>query len=430
MATLGISIFTFFIICLISGLFLLAYYIPTFAQAFSSVLFVEEEVPFGWLMRRLHGVSANLLICFSFFHLLKIFYQGSYKDSTPALWALRVGIFFLIILGNFTGYFLPLSQDAFWGVATVLANFSTFPGIGNFLVDFLRGGKELGGVALNRFLGLHIGITALLAVLLIFSWPGKFWRNYAEPRNSERQDFWAMVAVLTIFVWAVFFYHEMFVDHLKEPAQPLLSPRLFSIPWFAWAIKELIPFLNSAFPSLSFILLAGFIFFLFLFPYFDQNPEQKMLNRPIALSLSSVVLVILIYFSLLGMSGIKYAEMIVLSSSPKSLAEIRGARIFAEKNCAFCHQINGQYGRREGPDMLVIGQRKRSPEWVQRVIWNASLYQPGTFMPRYELPLSDLEDLRLYLFSLQENKKNWQVIPREILLELPPRVWLHKKEGS
>jgi ubiquinol-cytochrome c reductase cytochrome b subunit len=91
--------------------------------------------------------------------------------------------------------------------------------------------------------------------------------------------------------------------------------------------------------------------------------------------------------------------------------------VYAEKNCAYCHQVFGKEGRREGPDMAVVLQRNRSPEWVQRFILNARLYQPGTTMPKYELSLEDLEALRVYLMSLDPTKRKFEVMDRSLLFE-------------
>lgn len=417
----------FFVVCLCSGIFLLVYYVPTLGQAFSSVLLLEEQIPFGWLMRRLHGVSAGFLILLMFWHLGKIFYEGAYKNSFPRFWALKVGLFFCLIISNFSGYFLPLSQEAFWGTAGALANLATVPGVGSYVVNFLKGGKELGGVGLSRFFSLHIGLAAAIAFFIFY-----FWRRSAE-KEIKGQKIWTgwnlgmTFLVLVFFCYFITWGPPWFVDELKEPAQPLSTPRFWPYPWYFLGFPETIPFLYSSYPFFSLLLFWGFIFLIFFLPHLDRSPEKEIFKRPVALALGSAFLVAAGYFTFWGWSGSKYPDMVVLPAPPQATAEIRGARIFAEKNCAFCHQINGNYGRREGPDMLVVGKRKRNPEWLQRFIWNATLFQPGTTMPRYDLPLSDLEALSAYLLALPREKKNWQVISRPLFGELDEKVWLTGK---
>jgi ubiquinol-cytochrome c reductase cytochrome b subunit len=110
--------------------------------------------------------------------------------------------------------------------------------------------------------------------------------------------------------------------------------------------------------------------------------------------------------------------------------EVRGAQVFAEKNCAFCHQVFGKQGRREGPDMSVVVQRNRSWEWIQRYILNAQLYQPGTTMPRYDLPLRDLEALRSYLLSLDRGRETFRAVDRQRLLDYGSSLTIPKGEGK
>ena len=70
------------------------------------------------------------------------------------------------VWAGFTGSFLPLSQEAFWGTAASLSGLSAIPWVGGALVDFLRGGKELGGAALSRFFSLHLLFAAVIGLLM------------------------------------------------------------------------------------------------------------------------------------------------------------------------------------------------------------------------------------------------------------------------
>jgi len=72
--------------------------------------------------------------------------------------------------------------------------------------------------------------------------------------------------------------------------------------------------------------------------------------------------------------------------------------------------------------MSVVLQRNRTSEWVQRFILNARLYQPGTTMPGYEIPLEDLEGLSAYLLSLDPKKKKFQTIDPGLLLGYAPSM--------
>lgn len=78
--------------------------------------------------------------------------------------------------------------------------------------------------------------------------------------------------------------------------------------------------------------------------------------------------------------------------------------------------------------MTVVVQRNRSPEWIQRFIVNARLYQPGTTMPRYDLPLSDLEALRSYLLSLDRQRETFRAVDRQQVLDFGSSLAISKGE--
>jgi len=418
---LGVFALTF-----LSGLFLAVYYVPAFTQAFSSSERLNGQVPFGWFIRRLHGTGGNLFLILIFVNLLQILYKGNYKIDSRSSWVMGVSLCFMALLTNLTGFLLPLSQSAFWGTLTVLSSLSTLPWLGNFLVDLLRGGKEIGGSALIRFYSAHMGISALMAFLLI----ARHRKSFPAKKAPNLLCFAVIVGILLSIVT---FAPHWFSDPLKEAANPMVNPERISPPWFFFFFEEMLKFLNGAYPIWTGIAFFIFIILLFLLPFIDRKPEQNLLLRPMILAFGSGMLMVLIYFSLLGTANARYGKNVILPGSPLSPAEIRGAQVFAQKKCAYCHQVFGREGRREGPDMSVVNERKRSPDWIRRYIFNARLYQPGTTMPRYELPLEDLEALSAYLLSLDEKKGKFKSIDRKEFIDFGPYLvktsWKGNKEA-
>ena len=417
-----------FALTLFSGIFLLVHYVPTFAQAFSSLQRVNEQIPFGWMVRRIHAVGGGFLLLLFLFHLLWVFTVGEYKPRRGSLWIFEVLLAFAALWANFTGFFLPLSQDAFWGTASTLSALSTMPWIGNSLVEFLRGGRELGGVALTRFFSMHLGVAALMA-LLLFSHD-----RMAPCRAEEAQDgqsprsLWVFGLALLLLFAVITFKSNWFTDPLREAANPTVNPEGTLPPWFFVSLQEGFSFFHSTYPVLSAVLGVLVLIFLFGLPYLDRNPEKGLLQRPVSLSIAAALMVGIIYFTAVGMAGAHYREKVVLPGNHPTAVEVRGAQVYALKNCAYCHQVLGHQGRREGPDMAVVQQRDRSPEWIQRFILNARLYQPGTTMPKYDIPLEDLEALSAYLLSLDPTRRVFQAVDRETLLNFgaPAGSWEKK----
>ncbi len=412
------AVWGFFLLTAFSGIFLSVYYIPTFSQAFGSVERLNGVVPFGWLLRRLHAAGGGLLVIVMLLHLLKILYRGEYKAGPLEAWVLGVLFLAFSVWTNFTGSFLALSQSAFWGTAAVLSDLSTLPWVGGSLVDFFRGGKELGGTALVRFYSMHLGFAAFMALFLY-----RHTRRLAAPQEaradgtSRSRAMLFTLAIFGILLAVVTFAPSWFSDPLREAANPSVNPSQVSPPWYLLFLEESLKFFAGTYPTWTIIaLVIGALLVLFL-PYFDRSSERNILLRPVLLGCAAAVLIGVTYFTLVGTANARYGDQIVIPERALTAMELRGAQVYAEKNCAYCHQVFGRGGRREGPDMSVVANRGRTPEWTRRFILNARIYQPGTTMPRYEMPLEDLEALSAYLLSLDSRRGNFKSVERTRFLE-------------
>ena len=400
-----------FALTLFSGLFLAVYYIPTFTQAFSSVERLNEEIPFGWFLRRIHGAGATFFLMLMIARLLATLYTGEYKSNPRSSWIIGILLLFMGVIANLTGFVLPLSQSAFWGTVNVLSDLASIPWIGNFAVHLLRGGKELGGTALIRFYSAHIGIGILMAFLLF-----RAYKRVALERTMRKNPFFS-AAVLGLALAVTAFLPDWVSDPLKEVANPMANPEHIAPPWYFLFFEEALKFFTGAYPFWGGGALILSLALLFLLSFFDRSPERKLLSRPMILGFGSASIVLFIYFSLLGAANAFYGERVILPAGPLSPKAVRGAQVFAQKNCAYCHQVFGRGGRREGPDMSAVNQHHRSPDWIRRYILNARLYRPGTTMPRYEIPLEDLEALSAYLLALDSKRGGLRVVDGKELLD-------------
>jgi hypothetical protein len=73
------SIWGVMALTVLSGIFLAVYYVPAFSQAFSSLRGIREQIPFGWMFRRLHAAGGSFLLLLLLLHLARVFYAGAYK---------------------------------------------------------------------------------------------------------------------------------------------------------------------------------------------------------------------------------------------------------------------------------------------------------------------------------------------------------------
>lgn len=161
--------FLMFCIQVVSGVFLMFYYKPTAESAYQSVKYIMTEVEFGWFVRSVHHWCANLLIILMLIHMLRVFLTGSYKKPRELHWVSGVVLLALGLGFGFTGYLLPWDQIAYWAttVGTEMASSVPPAGLGHFLLEFLRGGANVGGDTLTRFFALHVIVLPLLSAALM-----------------------------------------------------------------------------------------------------------------------------------------------------------------------------------------------------------------------------------------------------------------------
>jgi len=125
--------FTFylFVVLTFTGVLLMFYYHPTKVQAFRDILYLENDVPFGKLLRNMHRWAAHLMIIAVWLHMFRVFMTGSYKRPREFNWCVGVLLMVLTMLLSFTGYLLPDDQLGFWAVTVGTNMARATPLLGN-----------------------------------------------------------------------------------------------------------------------------------------------------------------------------------------------------------------------------------------------------------------------------------------------------------
>jgi cytochrome b6 len=164
---LGGITFALFLIQGVTGILLSLYYRPTPGEAYESILFIMNNVRFGWLIRSIHSWSATLMIAFCLAHMLRVFFTGSYKNPRELNWVAGTVLLLLTLAFGFTGYLLPWDQKALWGSTVGSEILGIIPGIGGWLLGLLRGGIEITGLTLTRFYGIHMLVLPVLVFIFL-----------------------------------------------------------------------------------------------------------------------------------------------------------------------------------------------------------------------------------------------------------------------
>src|SRR5471032_1937227 len=183
---MGGTSFFLFLVETVTGLLLMFYYRPTIEYAFTDIMDLREQAPFG-IMREMHRWGAHAMVIAVWLHMFRVFMTGSYKPPREFNWNVGVILLVLTLLLSFTGYLLPWDQLAIWAI-TVGSNMArASPGAGTegpgasllklngvSLITSgsdakfaLLGGRSVGEMTLNRFYVLHCVAIPLAAALLI-----------------------------------------------------------------------------------------------------------------------------------------------------------------------------------------------------------------------------------------------------------------------
>ena len=164
---LGVASVVLFGSLVVSGIYLMFFYVPSPASAYGNIQNLQTQVAFGQYIRNVHRWSAHLMVLVVAAHMARVFYRGSYKSPKEFNWVIGVVLLVLTLLLSFTGYLLPWDQLAYWAV-TVGASMAGFvPLIGGTIKGILIGGDAVGSATLLRFYVLHVAVLPVAVVLLL-----------------------------------------------------------------------------------------------------------------------------------------------------------------------------------------------------------------------------------------------------------------------
>jgi len=313
---MGMILAATFGILVVSGIFLLMYYVPdaSNAAAFDSVNYtIMSEVGYGWFWRHIHGVGASLVFLIIYIHMFTGIYYGSYKRGRELIWLSGMLLFIVFSAEAFSGYMLPWGQMSYWAgmVITNLFEGATPDVLGGALnfphfVEWLRGDYVPGQAFLGRFFMLHVLLMPLVIMGLIVLHFGTLRLPHVNNQDGEEIDFeesaalwkagrkkeakvipfkpvflskdvFVMGVYFILFFYLVFYHFEFAMDPVNfDPADPLKTPTHIYPEWyFLWSYEILRPFSKN----------IGLIWFAFAqgilmaLPFLDRSPNVAPANR-------------------------------------------------------------------------------------------------------------------------------------------------------
>jgi ubiquinol-cytochrome c reductase cytochrome b subunit len=326
--SMGSILLFIFVMQVVTGILLLVYYLPDADKAFGTVTSVMNTVPFGWLIRTCHVVGSSMMVLFVMLHMLSVLFMGSYKSPRELNWLTGFILFTLVQGLCLTGYLLPWSQLSFWATTVATNSVGAIPVIGQFLVEFLRGGKLVSPATLGRFFTLHVAVLPILLAAIAGAhlfflerigvstppfglddsrnrWSGDSFRYEDHPGgipffpNYLLQDMTSIALYLVFFLAVVFFFPAMlFPKDAFVQANPFLTPAHIKPEWYFLANYQTLKLFPNEFIGLS--IQGAAMTFLALLPFIDRGKEKHPLKRPLFLICAIGGIIVYIGLSIWG----------------------------------------------------------------------------------------------------------------------------------
>jgi len=422
----GSAALVVFILQIVTGILLALIYVPSGAEAWSSLQTLNHDVTLGWFIRALHGWGSNFMVAIVLIHMVQVFLFGAYKFPRELTWI--VGVFLLLMtLGMaFTGQVLRFDQDAYWGLGIGASIASHVPILGPAIVKLMLGGPIIAGATLSRFFALHVFVIPgmligfvclhLLMVLKlgINEWPmpGRLVRRatYAnEYRELTKKDgapfvpyavwkdlFFAASILLAVAACALYF-GPFGPTGVPDPTIIQTAPKPDYFFLWLYALLSLLPAAMETPALLIGPVIA--ILVLLLLPFLSGEGEKSWRRRPIAVLTVLLIAVTLGTFTHLAGLAPWSPHMNAWSGDPVPMRllhsttalERQGALVFQAKQCRNCHSL-GETGGQRGPALDSVAVRLTQDQLVRQVI------QGGGNMPAYGKNLSPAETTALVAF--------------------------------
>ena len=333
---------------IITGIFLTMNYKPSAAEAFASVEYIMRDVEWGWLIRYMHSTGASAFFIIVYLHMFRGLMYGSYKNPRELVWIFGMLIYLCLMAEAFFGYLLPWGNMSYWGAQVIVSLFGAIPGIGESLVEWIRGDYYISDITLNRFFALHVIALPLALVFLVIA--HIFALHEVGSNNPDGieikklkgpdghpvdgipfhpyytvKDLVGFIVFAAIFACVLFFAPEMggyFLEHANfEPANSLQTPEHIAPVWYFtpfYAILRAVP------NKLMGVVLMGLAVVSFFFlPWLDRSKVKSIRYRG------------WLYKAFLSAFAVSFVALGYLGLQPATPGYTNAARVFSVVYFAF-----------------------------------------------------------------------------------------------
>lgn len=162
-------------ILFLSGLLLFAYYVPTIdnayfsknlVNAFTSVDYITNSVPFGAVVRGVHRYAGDAMVVAILIHMIRVWFTDRYRQYRWVQWESGIVLLLMVLFIGQTGYYLIWDERSLLLTRMTVSALEVVPVIGEGLRNWFLNGRTISNLTLSNFLFIHIGLSFSLLFAL------------------------------------------------------------------------------------------------------------------------------------------------------------------------------------------------------------------------------------------------------------------------
>lgn len=328
---LGLLLAVTFGLQALTGVYMLLYYVPTPAQAYSSTMFVINSVPLGHLVETFHLYTAYAMIILTFLHLVRNYFGSAHKGDRDLMWLAGIVLAVIVVSFAITGYLLPWTMISKSATDFAIGLLNFFPaGFAN-LGKFVAAGSGSNSSELTTFLHIH---TVFLPLLLIAFLTLKIYMYevhgpayvsaYGKPGSGKYHNWFPRaflygVMLVSAYVAILLAVASLFPLVLPPAYSATASAPVLQPQWYLLWVNQLlkIQIFEGSAGAYVIAALIAFGLILFLLPFYDRSKRRNISQRPVYATVGAILIVELITLSVwgyltLGQTIPNYQAVIVL----------------------------------------------------------------------------------------------------------------------
>lgn len=287
----------------LTGLLMLIYYVPTTDQAYTSTLYIIQNVPLGWLLETVHLYGAYAMILLAFLHLFRGYFVSAQKKPREMMWVIGMMMGLLVVGFGLTGYLLPWTVVSKSATDVSIGMLGFLPAQIGSIITFLIAGSGSSSAELTRFFDLHIivlpaGLLSLIVLkLYMFEAHGP-----SEPIGGAKKTkeipwfptvylYFAMVG--SVFVAFILVMSSIFPFQLPAAYTATAAAGYTPQPeWYFLWVYQLLKFASFEGSGIYFalglvtLLVVGFV----LLPFIDRKRRRDPFSRPLYTTIGLVMI--------------------------------------------------------------------------------------------------------------------------------------------